>query len=663
MRKLSLLWIPAFLFLLVLSTLLLRGKHSGGEGLTVLYVNNLRGVVMPIAAVTSTRGVRHASLPEICAWVSRARTKRRGVLFLSGGNSLLGEDGTSNYFRGKPAADLFDSAGLDAFVPGESELCLGPGLKELAKNHRVPFVLTNLKREAGSVFRESSVLNVGTRRVAVFGWFEPRPAFSKGGARAIFPGYSFYYDPAFLRSTVAGTEADIKILLAFANDYDALARTVPELDLVIPLRFSRDLPGLGLRRIGRTQLAGWVDSRHFLGEVKLDGGTKSEGVSHLLGPYDSRFPSWVDKALEPFVRDLDRIFRGRFGRLDEQFLALGARGLTHDLFFFRATPAGCLTAELVREAAGADLALVNHLAMRESLEGLLGFPDLARIYPFLNRVVTMKLSGAALKALLDRNALENRRYLQSGGVFESYRPGDPSSCRIWVGASMLDAGSRYLVATIDYLAQGARGKEPLFLKGEDVSQTRLFVPDIVFDACRPAPFFPPPPQSALRLEDSKDMPKPSSEAQTRGDAGVAAQGAFFESRGQWEKAEEAYKAAVSRDPRSAPSRLGLGRIYWRLGVFGESRRQLLAAVEADPSCGEAHFYLGLDLLKSFNYFDSARQFEEALRSEPERFEYMVLLGFAQYMAGRPVEALEVLSRAAEKRQDRKLRQLVEALRT
>jgi 2',3'-cyclic-nucleotide 2'-phosphodiesterase (5'-nucleotidase family) len=131
------------------------------------------------------------------------------------------------------------------------------------------------------------------------------------------------------------------------------------------------------------------------------------------------------------------------------------------------TPLGRFFAELMRERVGAQVALLNSGAIRGNRvipAGPITKRDIRGLLPFTNTVVLLELTGAALRAALERSVDELPRptghFLQTSGLAFPVDLAQPAGRRvgaITVGGRPLDPGGRYRVATLDYLARSQDG--------------------------------------------------------------------------------------------------------------------------------------------------------------------------------------------------------------
>ena len=131
----------------------------------------------------------------------------------------------------------------------------------------------------------------------------------------------------------------------------------------------------------------------------------------------------------------------------------------------RETGLGDLVADAFREAAGADVALVLGSSLRAPLPaGPLTRRHAMAVLPFGNRVVALELTGAALRAALERGLSSAGRrtgsLLQVSGlglVADLSAPEGQRLLEARVGGAPLDVDAVYRVAVSSHLASGGDG--------------------------------------------------------------------------------------------------------------------------------------------------------------------------------------------------------------
>jgi 2',3'-cyclic-nucleotide 2'-phosphodiesterase (5'-nucleotidase family) len=193
-----------------------------------------------------------------------------------------------------------------------------------------------------------------------------------------------------------------------------------------------------------------------VGRRAVQGG-KVRYVEGRLLPVSASVPA--DPATEAFLA----------GFLREEKERLGApvgrlpQALSGDRLLLRTgeAPLGNLLTDAMRLASGADCAFLNGGAIRAGLPaGEVTGRDLYACLPFFDSLTTVELSGADLKALLDRCAAMPRQdppggFLQVSGLTVRYEEGKAREVK--VGGAPLEPGRTYVVACTQFLLSGGDG--------------------------------------------------------------------------------------------------------------------------------------------------------------------------------------------------------------
>jgi 5'-nucleotidase len=134
--------------------------------------------------------------------------------------------------------------------------------------------------------------------------------------------------------------------------------------------------------------------------------------------------------------------------------------------FMEERPLGNLIADALREAAGADVGVMNPGGIRADLPGgPLTFGHVYQVLPFDNTVAVLTLTGAELRRLLElANASERGSVFPVSGLEVTLArcpgPGRLQDVRL-AGGAPLEPGRQYRVALPDFLARGGDGLGPV----------------------------------------------------------------------------------------------------------------------------------------------------------------------------------------------------------
>lgn len=440
--------------------------------------------------------------PEALQSVQKLREKNRAGslfmyknIFLAAGELTGGRDPMNIYYHGKPVTEALAAIGCDAFVPSRKEfLRLNNDKKagDIPLTFHLPLIVSNgldkTPKLKGSGAAQYRLVGVGVKKILLLGFIPPldkAPAFVQK-------------DLERLRSLIRSVQSDFVILFAWSDDCVWLARQLPEVGLIMTAQ------RLGADKKDKKPLSGqaaivpWADSRFSTGKIRLI------FFPFLRRPWkvSSQIPIKPaldqDKNLEQlfagYSRTYDNDFQGIPEKISSHFLALSEIPLSHKRLSFRESLLGDLLTDILRREMHTDLAFLNHRSIREGTGRMIFLEDLARCLSFQNEICTLFFTGRQLDTLLRRNALENRRFLQFSGAEIAYKPNDEQSAIIHVGGKPLKMEQVYSVATNDYLALGARGREPLFAQAPGRRWTGIPLNLIIGDyltsrrwVCQPRP--------------------------------------------------------------------------------------------------------------------------------------------------------------------------------
>ena len=131
----------------------------------------------------------------------------------------------------------------------------------------------------------------------------------------------------------------------------------------------------------------------------------------------------------------------------------------------RETNLGDFVADVMRQTAGAEVAIINGGTIRTSIvQGKITVKDIYDVLPFDNYLVAISLTGAQLQAVLEHGVARLEApsgcFPQVSGLTFTYSRSAPAGSRVKdviVGGRPLDPQKEYVVATNDYLVAGGDG--------------------------------------------------------------------------------------------------------------------------------------------------------------------------------------------------------------
>lgn|GEM_PF-849846 len=479
------------------------------------------------------------------------------------GDSLLGADRLSDYYHGKPMAELFSRMQYDALLFGEAEARLYPPELQFI-NAKVRLLGGTSRCNSLYLPPEPVIKKIKGKTIAVFGAFLP-------DAKKTYPSLDFTLNWNAFLASVKHTKADFKILLLNCPDLETLPAMKP-FDLVILAGFSPQVNPKALTRYKGSVFAPAVDSRFRLGEIQITPQLLGRGkISLELIPVQPQ-----DKTPTPEIfKQISRKYPPPIASPDyravrEAFLGLGSDRLTSPLDKPEkglASPSPLLIADLMREAGKTQIALSNPLALRGGLAGILRLDDLGKALPFWNELVTMELTGSQIQELRASSpGVKNREALC---LSDPALPTDKLNYR---------PRQAYLTATNNYLASGARGKAPVFLKGKRQINSGLLINYLLLD----------------KIEAENYLFPPNQDYRYAGEAEYRLRG------GRIMEAQISLQQELKTHPTpEGYFLLGLTRLDMQRPR--EAVLPLQQSLKLDPGNPEPHLLLILAYLKDFNY--------------------------------------------------------------
>jgi 5'-nucleotidase len=472
-----------------------QGQAPRGQ-LTILHTSEHHGNVLPFEA-PAARGI--GGVAGRATVIARVRQEVANVLLLDSGDILLGTT-MSSVFRGEPDVEAMNLMGYDAMAAGNHEFDYGlDHFRRLQRMARFPIVSTSIRGRGQEIAPLFVQTRVGGLRVLIFSGIDEQTF-----PDSIHPNVVReleYFDPVgsargILRGL--GQQADLVIALThmeIGQDL-ALMREVPQISVIVG-GHTEGFDGLLTPAGGRPAEAA-QDPRtvyvktHRMGatvgrlDLTIEGGRVRRAVARNL-PVTAQVPP--DARVAALVRDYE-------GRLQARFAETIGRAAApldgeRDSVRTRETNLGNLIADVMREFARSDVALMNGGGIRGSLrEGPITLGDAFRVLAFDNTVVVLRVTGAQLREALDNGVSQveqaGGRFPQVSGLAFTYERARPAGQRVTdvrVGGAPLDPARSYLIATNDFMAGGGDGYT-VFRAARDVRDTQVLLRDLFIEHVR-----------------------------------------------------------------------------------------------------------------------------------------------------------------------------------
>jgi 5'-nucleotidase len=439
--------------LLPLVAHLLAGCASAPRA-TILYVTDAH----EIAPVVDRHGDRGGVARLKSVVDGRRRVDPRALLVFGGdlaGGTLFG-----GVFRGEPMVDALGRAGVGLASFGQHDFDFGAAhAKALVERAAFPWITANLVDGEGRPFASlptRKLLRVGGLAVGFVGLTDDfGTTTQEGSVRQADLVTAASRECEALRRE--GAEAVVALTQAGSEANRRLLVEVPALNAVLTEEESETVSIV--RWVGGRPVAAPCGNLGSVVELVLERRDGSVAVRVAAYPVDGSV------AGDPGLAREERAWMARLGEMLAAPVGSLAEPLDELGSVERETGLGDFVADAFREASGADVALVLGSSLRAPLPaGPLTRRQTMAVLPFGNRVVTVELTGASLRAALERGLSSAGRrtgsLLQVSGlglVADLSAPEGERLLEARVGDAPLCDDALYRVAVSSHLASGGDG--------------------------------------------------------------------------------------------------------------------------------------------------------------------------------------------------------------
>ncbi|HLD29369.1 MAG TPA: bifunctional UDP-sugar hydrolase/5'-nucleotidase, partial [bacterium] len=272
----------------------------------------------------------------------------------------------------------------------------------------------------------------------------------------------------------------------FASDY-TIAKALPEIDLILGGHTHRVLKKP--LRTGRTRI---VQSGCYLkGVSRIRVWFTRKGLKPVR--FGFRYAVLDTKKFPPDPGTAELIKAGTGGIYERMQEVIGAnrqwvsRTLSEKEKRDGELPLGNMITDIMKSQTGADFAFQNIGGIRADLPaGDLKLRHMYMLEPFDNSLVTMELTGADVRSLMEESVSGSFGFLQFSGlklVWDSVLPAGKRVLNVLLDGGEIDDAAVYLVATNNFLAGGGDGLAS-FTRGTNKKDTGLLLRDILVEYVR-----------------------------------------------------------------------------------------------------------------------------------------------------------------------------------
>ncbi|MBM3262764.1 MAG: bifunctional metallophosphatase/5'-nucleotidase [candidate division Zixibacteria bacterium] len=389
--------------------------------------------------------------------------------------SAIGPDPLSASDSGKTMIDLMRLAGYQAMLPANHEFNYGlDHLRLLQEKGGFPLLAANIQ-SPDSLIRPFVVVDVGGPRIAVIGLVAPEVATLTNPRRVANLVFNDPQTTAVQTLKTLPPDVDYVILLVHMREAEAikLAQQTPGIDLIVAGGYYSvgqpdEVPtaihlGSGIRIVATP------GGGERLGRVTLRFARRPDGRYEAVSVVESQTPIDTSLTDEP---EADRLI----ARLERSYRSAVAETLGH-IHVDTPQEQPLLIAYLMRNRTSAEIGIVNRGALEPiATDRPLVQGDVDRLVRFPDRLVTLRLTGAQVRALMTRNTLIDRNSAQL--VFAGL---DLKTATVQ-GRPLRDAES-YRIVTTEFLANGGDDHRT-FVQGRSTVLTGIELRALVASAIR-----------------------------------------------------------------------------------------------------------------------------------------------------------------------------------
>lgn len=440
---------------------------AGAARLTIMHTNDIH------ARVREGDGMGYAKIAAIIQEIKRSNPN---TLVLDAGDTFHGQT-IATLNQGESIVSLMNDLGYDAMTPGNHDFNYGyERLAQLNDLANFPILSANIIKEDGSsLFDPYVILEKAGLKIGIFGLSTPETTYKTNPKNV--KGLNFTDPVEAAKATVGELKDKTDLIIALSHlGMDAasvdtsikVAQEVEGIDLIID-GHSHTVLEHG-QKVGDTLIVstgeygknlGIVDIYYKAGQIGQDGQKgKIAGVEARLISKEQAAEIAEDQAI---VSLIDSLETGQADMINE-VVGKTAAFLEGDREKVRKgeTNLGNMITDAMVYLTGADCALTNGGGIRASIDaGDITKGEVITVLPFGNYIVTLKVTGAEIKAALENGV---KAYPEPSGGFPhvsgikyTIDVGRPAGDRvegITVNGQPLDLNKEYLLATNNFTAAG-----------------------------------------------------------------------------------------------------------------------------------------------------------------------------------------------------------------
>jgi 5'-nucleotidase / UDP-sugar diphosphatase len=436
----------------------------------ILHVNDFHGFAEPYKPLGSDEML--GGIAYLAGKADELRKEKPSLLF-SAGDMIQGNN-WANLSQGESVIELMNKMGFDAMVLGNHEFDFGQDvLRERISEAKFPVLGANV--EGLGNLKPYIIKNLKGVRVGIIGVVTEDVPISTHPRNVAGLKFMSPIDTSEKYITELKNKADLIIILSHVG-YPVdriLAERVKGIDVIVGGHSHTKIKRPG--KVGNTIIVQAWEHAKVLGVLDLtvtDGKMigfegRLEEIKPKIGQEDKAASAIVEKYKQKVNAVLDE-------RVGEAEVDLDGENVRR-----RETNLGNLITDIMRQASGADVTIINGGGIRTSIKkGEIRVKDIYSVSPFDNYIVAIKLTGKQIREALEHGVSaveeEEGRFPQVSGLSFKYSPSNKRGSRsqeVLIAGQPINPDQEYLVATNDFLAAGGDGYKAF---GEAIKTSKDF---------------------------------------------------------------------------------------------------------------------------------------------------------------------------------------------
>jgi 2',3'-cyclic-nucleotide 2'-phosphodiesterase/3'-nucleotidase/5'-nucleotidase len=446
-------------------------------------VTDFHGYLQNPAKLSDGTVIMEQRAAVLAKQIKEIKSANPNTIVLSGGDMFQGTP-LSNVLKGQPVIAMMNNIGFDAMALGNHEYDWGiesviRTRTATLKGSSIPVLAANVydkkTNKPASYVKPFILLKKGGIKIGVIGIVD-----NIEFPTSIMPAYiqdADFRDPAPIVNTLArqlrNKGAQIVIVLAHMGAFKEPSTGVFSGHLI---DFADKVQGVDAILGGHTHTAvttyrhgipvgvagnygqGYLDLKMT---IDANGKVKSGQFTYHddFDLYNTQNPI-VDSAVQQIVNQALKDVGTEFSKVIGTAITELTRSQSAKPF--GDSVLGNWTADVTRKAVNADFGFVNNGGLRCDIpKGDITTGLMFQFMPFDNTIVTLKMTPAQIKILLEQAVQDNGKGIQLSGLSFTYDPTKPSMQRVvtikTADGKSLDDNHPYLVATNNFMGAGGDG--------------------------------------------------------------------------------------------------------------------------------------------------------------------------------------------------------------